>query len=115
MPDALNPPPDPQDPLPEAGFLWRRLLTFTSSGALLLLLWLSLSRLPPGDVLAFAHGVMLLLALLWLSYFGGASALDITNILAVLKLRLRGPRTDDAKPPTADPPGELPASQRVRP
>lgn len=99
MTPALNPEPDPQDPLPEASFFWRRLLTFLASAVLMWLLWLALHLLPTGDVLAFARGLMVLLALVWIVYFGGASATDIAGLLAVLKLRLRGPRTDDAKPP----------------
>jgi hypothetical protein len=72
---------DPQDPLPEPGFFWRRLLTFFASGALLGLLWLLAFKLPAGDLLAFAQGLMLLIALAWVLYMGGASATDLARVL----------------------------------
>lgn len=100
---------DPQDPLPDPSFPWRRALTFLASVGLWGLLYLVIARLPAGDVLAYARGVMLLLALVWLLYFAGASAADITRLLATLKLRLRGPHRQAEVTET----DELPSDQRI--
>lgn len=86
---------NPQDPLPEASFPWRRALTFMATIGLWLLLDRIIVHLPPTDVLSYARGVMLLLGVLWLLYFGGASSADIAQLLATLRLRLRGPRTPE--------------------
>lgn len=86
--------PDPQDPLPDPSFPWRRALAFLATIGLWILLDRLIVHLPPTDVLSYARGLMLLTALVWLLYFGGASAADITRMLATLKLRLRGPRDE---------------------
>lgn len=86
----LPPAADPQDPLPEASFFWRRWLTWFIAANLMALLWGALVKLPPGQVLAFAQGVMILLSLSWFFYFGGASAADIGNLVAHVQLRLGG-------------------------
>lgn len=111
----MTTPQDPrQDPLPEPSFPWRRGLSFLGTVLLWLLLGLALVLLPATDVLPFAQGLMLLLALVWLLYFGGASAADITLILATLRQRLRMPWQRRPRKP-APAPGELPADQRIEP
>jgi hypothetical protein len=98
---------DPQDPLPEPGFLWRRLLTFAVTAALIGLLWALAYLLTPEDLLPFAQGLMLLLALIWLLYAGGASATDLARVIqsaAVLKAGVFGERVDQPVSPTVEAP-----------
>ena len=89
---------DPQDPLPEPSFKWRRLMAFAVVAACLALVWRLTYLIPAGDVLALAQAILCFAALMLLLWAGGASAADISGILANLKLRLRGPRPAD--PPT---------------
>lgn len=98
----LPPEIDPQDPLPEPSFTWRRLMAFAVVTFVLFWTWRYSRFMPPSDLLpalnallAFAFGMLLLWA-------GGASASDIAGVLATLKLRLRGPRpepVEDTTPP----------------
>lgn len=77
-----------QDPLPEPSFLARRWLTWALSFAFYgLLLW-SLHKVTPEDVLPFAQGVMMLLALVMFFYYAGASTSDIVGVIQAAKLRL---------------------------
>lgn len=82
---------DPDNPLPEASFPWRRTITIGASLCLLGSNYLALERLPPGDLLAFTQGNLVLQLIVWLLYFGGASAEEITRLIATLRLRL-GPQ-----------------------
>lgn len=86
---------DLQDPLPEPSFKWRRLMAFAVVAACLALVWRLTYLIPAGDVLALAQAILLFAALMLLLWAGGASAADISGILANLKLRLRGPRPAD--------------------
>lgn len=95
-------PLDPQDPLPEGKWFWRRLIVFLSVALLFAGLAWCLARLPAGDLLAFSRGLMALLALVLVLYLIAPSATQLAELLAALKLRLRGPRTDDARPPDCD-------------
>lgn len=79
---------DPDNPLPEASFPWRRTVTIGASICLLGLNYLALERLPPRDLLAFTQGNLVLQLVVWLLYFGGASAEEITRLVATLRLRL---------------------------
>lgn len=95
---------DPDNPLPEPGFLWRRLMAFAVVAASLGLVWRLTYLIPSGDVLALAQAILLFAALMLLLWAGGASAADLSGILANLKLRLRGPRP--AEPPTVQTRGD---------
>lgn len=96
---------------------WRRWITIFVTAALLIGLWFSLMKLPPGDVLEFAKGLMIMLFLLWAFYFGGASMQDITRLIqsaAILKKVL--PISASKQPAKADEPedaGELPPELRL--
>lgn len=89
---------DLQDPLPEPSFKWRRLMAFTVVAACLGLVWRLTYLIPENDALGAIHAILAFAALMLLLWAGGASAADISGILANLKLRLRGPRP--AEPPT---------------
>lgn len=63
---------DLQDPLPEASWLWRRVFTFTVTGAVLWMLWQSIDRLAAVALTAPALGVPALLSLCkWIIGFSG--------------------------------------------
>lgn len=83
---------DPQDPLPEPSFKWRRLMAFAVVAASLALVWRLTYLIPAGDVLALCQAILAFAALMLLLWAGGASAADISGILANLRLRLRGPK-----------------------
>jgi hypothetical protein len=95
---------DPQDPLPEPSFRFRRIMAFAVVGGSLGLVWRLTYLIPAGDVLALAQAILLFAALMLLLWAGGASAADISSILANLKLRLRGPRA--AEPETVQTRGD---------
>ena len=95
---------DLQDPLPEPSFRWRRLMAFAVVAASLGLVWRLTYLVPANDALGAIHAVLLFAALMLLLWAGGASAADISGILANLKLRLRGPRP--AEPPTVQTQGD---------
>jgi len=86
---------DPQDPLPEPSFTWRRWMAFAVVAASLALVWRLTYIIPTNDALGAIHAVLAFAALMLLLWAGGASAADISGILANLKLRLRGPRPAD--------------------
>lgn len=93
-----------QDPLPEASFLYRRLLTFGTVSACLLLIWRLTYVIPANDALGLCQALLLFAALMVVLYAAGASAGEISSLLANLKLRLRGPRPAD--PPTVQTEGD---------
>ena len=95
---------DPQDPLPEPSFKWRRLMAFAVVAASLALVWRLTYIVPANDALGAIHAVLAFASLMLLLWAGGASAADISGILANLKLRLRGPRP--AAPPTVQTRGD---------
>lgn len=108
-----DPMPDPQDPLPEPGFSWRRWLTFGVTMAIIALFWFLTWKLPASDLLAFSQGLMLLLALIWLLYMGGASATDVSRIIASASL-FKQIGFGSARPaPPADT-GELSPEERIQ-
>jgi hypothetical protein len=63
---------DLQDPLPEPGFLWRRLMAFAVVAASLGLVWRLTYLIPAGDVLALAQAILLFAALMLLLWARGA-------------------------------------------
>lgn len=95
---------DPQDPLPEAKFVYRRIMAFAVVASCLALVWRLTYLIPVNDALGAIHAVLMFAALMLLLWAGGASAADISGILANLKLRLRGPRP--AEPPTVQTQGD---------
>ncbi len=98
MADPITPPGvDPQDPLPEGRWLWRRLIVFASVAAAYGLLFLAVRRALPEDMAGIARDLMILLGVILLFYLVAPSANQIAELLATLKLRLRGPRRDDAQ------------------
>jgi hypothetical protein len=76
---------DPQNPLPEPSFAWRRILTFLVSAALLGIAWhnaIQLHDLGVSDhLLEFAKWCIALNGFVLLCYFVGPSAAEITNII----------------------------------
>lgn len=95
---------DPQDPLPEGKWFWRRLIVFATVAASYWLLWSLTPRVPAADVRTVMRDLMILIGVLLLFYLVAPSANQITELLATLKLRLRGPRRDGAEAPDCDPP-----------
>ena len=106
-----------QDPLPEGSMTWRRWITIGVTLALLVGLWFSLMKLPPGDVLEFAKCLMLLLFILWCFYFGGASLEEITRLVQSSSILKKVLPITALKQPTPDPKvedaGELPEHLRL--
>lgn len=101
MAATLIPPEiDPQDPLPDSSFLWRRVFTYGAVAALLALAFCALYRLPVDGALEVVKAAFLLIFGLALLYMGGASVKEITALLATLKLRLHGPRDTPKTDPT---------------
>lgn len=93
---------DPDNPLPEASFLYRRLLTFGGCIAILVLVGFALWRTPATDMLALAQTLLGVLVIWLVLYFGGASADDVGRLIASVKAPL-----GRAAPP-------LPAPRRAR-
>ncbi|MBP6876545.1 MAG: hypothetical protein KBC34_00865 [Phenylobacterium sp.] len=98
---------DPDNPLPEASFLWRRWLTFAASLALWGLLFLALPRIPGAHLLAFAQSIMIVLVVLWVLYFSGASADDIGRLIARARPAAR------ELPPVDPPPAASPLARSI--
>lgn len=81
---------DPQNPLPEPSFFWRRVLTFIVSIALLGIAWhnaiqlhdLGVSR----DLLTFAKWCIALNGFVLLCYFIGPSAAELVNMIQSAKI-----------------------------
>lgn len=104
MAEPLLPPGiDPQDPLPDSSFLWRRVYTYAGAAGFWIFCMCGLYRMPPSDVLEAVKAAMILSGFFGLLYMGGASAKEITGLLATLKLRLRGPRPHPRVDPTPSP------------
>lgn len=94
---TLPPVTDPQDPLPEGSWGWRRLIVFLATAATYALLGWAIFKAPASDMEKIAANLMLLLGGILTLYLVAPSANQITELLATLKLRLRGPRLDNAK------------------
>lgn len=103
---------EPDNPLPEASFLYRRILTFAGCAIILALVAWALVRTPPADMLAFAQTLLGVLVIWLLLYFAGASADDVGRLVASVKLPAARPPPASPPPPppppaaSADPPWE---------
>lgn len=75
MSDGPNSHPDLQDPLPESSWLWRRIFVFTTTAAVLFMLWGAIDRLAAVALSAPQLGVPALLSLCkWIIGFSGMMA-----------------------------------------
>lgn len=90
MPDI-----DPQDPLPEASFRWRRALVFGTGLLVAGFIWWRAPTLGPADTLVLIGWLLLLSVLDRVSYFGGASAEELIKLIASFRLR-RGDKGPEA-------------------
>jgi hypothetical protein len=76
---------DPQNPLPEPSFFWRRILTFIVSFALLGIAWHNAIQLHDlgvsSDLLTFAKWCIALNGFVLLCYFIGPSAAEIISMI----------------------------------
>lgn len=109
---------DPDNPLPEASFLYRRILTFAGCAILLGLVGWALYRTPPADMLAFAQTLLAVLVVWLVLYFAGASADDVGRLMASVKLPIGralappAPPPAEPAPPAAASPGAVPPWER---
>lgn len=100
MADEQKPALDPQDPLPEAGWLWRRVFVYAVTAAILFILYGSVDRLgtvavvrPDIGIKAFVSIVKLLVItinVMALFYLAGASAEQITKLIKTASLLKSG-------------------------
>lgn len=72
---------DPQDPLPEGRWLWRRLYVFSLSLGLWLLLLTALGRAPAAAVAPLAFGLMWLLGFVLVLYLVAPSAQQTAHLV----------------------------------
>jgi uncharacterized RDD family membrane protein YckC len=80
--------PDPQDPLPESRWLYRRLYTWALTIAAIALLWWLVRRMPAEDLQLVALWIIGLLALVVTYYLLAPSAAELARIFAELRIRL---------------------------
>lgn len=80
---------DPQDPLPEGQWLFRRLFTWALTVALLALLAVIVLRIPPEQLQLIAIWIIGLLALVVTYYLLAPSAPQLAGILARLPVGAR--------------------------
>lgn len=75
MSDGTKPETDLQDPLPESSWLWRRIFVFSTTAAVLFMLWGAIDRLAAVALSAPQLGVPALLSLCkWIIGFSGMMA-----------------------------------------
>lgn len=112
---------DPQNPLPEPSFFWRRVLAIIVTVAVLLMTWHNLEALhdlkDARDLLALSKWVLALDALVLTYYFIAPSAAELTAMVQSAKI-IRGGMTlaaapqaapqSDSSPQTASAPSEPP-------
>jgi hypothetical protein len=76
---------DPQNPLPEPSFFWRRVITMVLSFGLLALAWLNAYHLHDlgvsDDLLTFAQWCIALNGFVLLCYFVGPSAAELVSMI----------------------------------
>lgn len=77
--------PDPQDPLPEGRWLWRRLYVFGLSGGVWWLLREALARAPAAAMAPLALGLMWLLGFLLVLYLVAPSAQQTAHLVLGLR------------------------------
>lgn len=80
--------PDPQDPLPEGQWLFRRLYTWSLTIAAIALLWWLVRRMPAEDLQLVALWIIGLLALVVTYYLLAPSAAELARIFAEIRGRL---------------------------
>lgn len=80
--------PDPQNPLPESTWLYRRLYTWSLTIAAIALLWWLVRRMPAEDLQLVALWIIGLLSLVVTYYLLAPSAPELARILAELRIRL---------------------------
>ena len=80
--------PDPQDPLPESRWLYRRLYTWSLTIAAIALLWWLVRRMPAEDLQLVALWIIGLLALVVTYYLLAPSAAELARIFAEIRGRL---------------------------
>ena len=99
--------PDPQDPLPEASWFWRRLLVFGLAVGLYRLIGFAVTHAHQNDLPGMAAHLMILLGVILVLYLIAPSANQLAELLASLKFQLRGPPaaapTRPAQPPAPPP------------
>lgn len=98
----ISPELDPQDPLPESRWFWRRLIVWFCTIVTYAFLGWTVWRAHQNDMPGIAANLMLLLGVLLTFYLIAPSANQLAELLATLKLRIRGPRSDGAQPPDCD-------------
>ncbi len=87
--------PDPASPnpglrgLPEAQWLWRRLIVWAASAGLYGLLAWVVARAPAASMAMIAMGLMKLLGLVLVLYLVAPSAQQLVELVAAARLRLR--------------------------
>lgn len=80
--------PDPQDPLPEGQWLYRRIFTWTFTAIQLALLGWTIRRMPAADLQLVALWQLGLLALVVTYYLLAPSAPQLARIFAEIRGRL---------------------------
>lgn len=89
-PPAASVTVDPQNPLPEPSFFWRRVLTMAVSFALLGIAWHNAIQLhdlgDSGHLLTFAQWCIALNGFVLLCYFIGPSAAELTSMIQSAKI-----------------------------
>ncbi|HLP67183.1 MAG TPA: hypothetical protein VK181_06660 [Rhizobium sp.] len=95
---------DPQNPLPEPSFFWRRVLTIIITVATLLMTWHNLEALhdlkDSRDLLTLSKWLLALDAMALTYYFIAPSAAELTAMIQSAKI-IRGGMTLAASPQTA--------------
>jgi len=103
---------DPQNPLPEPNFFWRRLIAIFVCVTGMGLTWHNLEALhdlkDPHDLLALAKWTLAFTALVLTYYFVAPSASELTNMIQSAKI-IRGSMLMASNPPASP---EIPAAQR---
>lgn len=79
---------DPQNPLPESQWLYRRLYTWSLTIAAIALLWWLVRRMPAEDLQLVALWIIGLLALVVTYYLLAPSAPELARIFAEIRGRL---------------------------
>lgn len=84
---------DPQDPLPEPSFKWRRALVFGTAILVAAFIYWRAPTLNADMTLTLVGWLLLLNVIDRVAYYGGASAADLIGLIANFRLRRGdGPR-----------------------
>lgn len=90
---------NPQDPLPEGQWLFRRIFTWSLTIVLIGLLTWIIGRMPAAELKHVALGLIALIALVVTYYLLAPSAAELARIFAGLPIRLPFPRFPNSAPP----------------